>query len=45
MDDNGAAEDALRANQLDLLISNATGGVPLTVGLEVSKVANMAFAI
>lgn len=45
MDDNGTAEHTLGANQFDLLICDATSGIALAVGLEITKVANVALAI
>lgn len=45
MDNDGAAEHTLRADELDLLVRNATIGVTLTIGLEIAKVTDMALAI
>ena len=45
MDDNGAAEDALGADQLDELVRDGALGVALGVGLEVAQVADVALAV
>jgi hypothetical protein len=45
VDDNGAAEDALRADQLDELVRDGALGVALAVGLEVAQVADVALAV
>ena len=45
MDDDGAAEDALRADQLDELVRDGALGVALGVGLEVAQVADVALAV
>jgi len=45
VDDNGAAEDALRADQLDELVRDGALGVALGVGLEVAQVADVALAV
>jgi hypothetical protein len=44
-DDDGAAEHALRADQLDELVRDAALGVALGVGLEVAQVADVALAV
>ena len=43
--DDRPAQDALRPDQLDLLVRDGALGVPLAVGLEVAKVADVAFAV
>ena len=43
--DDGAAEDALRADQLDELVRDAALGIALAVGLEVAQVADVALAV
>ena len=45
VDDDGAAEDALRADQLDELVRDGALGVALGVGLEVAQVADVALAV
>jgi hypothetical protein len=45
VDDDGAAEHALRADQLDELVRDAARGVALGVGLEVAQVADVALAV
>ena len=45
MDDDGAAEDALGADQLDELVGDGALGVALGVGLEVAQVADVALAV
>jgi hypothetical protein len=45
VDDDGAAEHALRADQLDELVRDAALGVALGVGLEVAQVADVALAV
>lgn len=45
VDDNGAAEDALGADQLDELVRDGALGVALGVGLEVAQVADVALAV
>jgi len=42
VDDDGAPDDAVLANQLDLRVTNAPLSVPLRVGLEVAQVSNVA---
>lgn len=43
--DDGAAQHALRADQLDVLVGHAARGVALAVGLEVAKVADVALGV
>lgn len=43
--DDRSAQDALRPDQLDLLVRDGALGVPLAVGLEVAEVADVAFAV
>lgn len=43
--DDGAAEDALGADQLDVLVGHGALGVALGVGLEVAQVADVALAV
>jgi hypothetical protein len=43
--DDGAAQHALRADQLDELVRDAALGVALGVGLEVAQVADVALAV
>lgn len=45
MDNDGAAEDALRADQLDELVRDGALGVALGVGLEVAQVTDVALAV
>lgn len=45
MNNNSAAKNALRADQLDELVRHAAGGVALGVGLEVAQVADVALAV
>lgn len=45
VDDDGAAEHALRADQLDVLVRDTALGVALGVGLEVAQVANVALTV
>ena len=45
VDDDGAAENALRADQLDELVRDGALGVALGVGLEVAQVADVALAV
>lgn len=45
VDDDGAAEDALGADQLDELVRDGALGVALSIGLEVTQVANVALAV
>lgn len=45
MNDNRAAEHALRADQLDELVGDGTLGVALAIGLEVTEVANVTLAV
>jgi len=45
VDDDGAAQHALRADQLDELVRDAALGVTLAVGLEVAEVADVALAV
>lgn len=45
VDNNGAAEDALGADQLDELVGDGALGVALGVGLEVAQVANVTLAV
>jgi len=45
MDNNGAANNALRADQLDKLVLDSASRVSLAVGLEVAKVAYVAYLI
>lgn len=45
VDDDGAAEDALGADQLDELVRDGALGVALGVGLEVAQVADVALAV
>ena len=43
--DNSAAEDALGADQLDVLVRDGALGVALGIGLEVAQVADVALAV
>lgn len=43
--DNGAAENALRADQLDELVRDRALGVTLAVSLEVAKVTNVTLRV
>jgi hypothetical protein len=43
--EDGAAQHALRADQLDELVRDAALGVALGVGLEVAQVADVALAV
>lgn len=45
VDNDGAAEDALGADQLDVLVRDGALGVALGVGLEVAQVADVALAV
>lgn len=45
VDNNGAAKDALGADQLDELVGNGAVGVALGVSLEVAQVADVALAV
>jgi hypothetical protein len=45
VDDDGAAEHAFRADQLDELVRDGALGVALGVGLEVAQVADVALAV
>lgn len=45
VDNDGAAEDALGADQLDELVGDGALGVALAVGLEVAQVTNVALVI
>ena len=45
VDDDGAAEDALGADQLDELVRDGALGVALSIGLEVAQVADVALAV
>ena len=45
VDDDGAAEDALGADQLDELVRDGALGVALSIGLEVAKVTDVALAV
>ena len=45
MHNNGASEDALRADQLDELVAHRTLCVALAIGLEVAQVADVAVAV
>ncbi len=45
MHDNGPTEDALRTDQLDLLVRDGALCVALAVRLEVAEVADVAFAV
>ena len=39
------ANDALRSNELDQLVLNASLGITLCIGLEVTKVTNVALLV
>jgi len=43
--DDGAAQHALRADELDVLVGHGALGVALRVGLEVAEVADVAFGV
>lgn len=45
VNDNGAANDALGANQLDQLVRGAALSVALAVGLEVTQVTDVALVV
>ena len=45
VDDDGAAEDALGADQLDELVGDGALGVALGVGLEVAQVTDVALGV
>lgn len=45
MHNDGAAEHALRTDQLDELVGDGALGVALAVSLEVAKVADVALAV
>jgi len=45
VDNNSAAENALGADQLDVLVGDGAFGVALGVGLEVAQVADVALAV
>ena len=45
VDDDGAAKDALRADQLDELVGDRALSVTLAIGLEVAQVTNVALVI
>jgi len=45
MHDDGAAEHALRADELDQLVGHGALGVALAVRLEVAEVADVALAV
>lgn len=45
MDNNGAAENALRTNQLDELVSDGALSIALAVGLEVAQVTNVTLRV
>jgi hypothetical protein len=45
VDNNGAAENTLRADQLDELVADGALGIALTVGLEVAQVTNVALLV
>ena len=45
VDNNGAANDTLRSNELNQLVLNASLSVTLGIGLEVTKVTNVALLI
>lgn len=45
VDNDGAAEDALGADQLDELVGDGALGVALSIGLEVAQVTNVALVI
>ena len=45
VNDNGATNDALGANQLDQLVRSAALSVTLAVGLEVTQVTDVALVV
>lgn len=45
MDDDGAANDALGANELDEVVGHGALGVALGIGLNVAQVTNMAVLV
>ena len=45
MDNDGAAKDALGANQLDELVGDRALSIALAVGLEVAQVADVAVGV
>jgi len=45
VDNNGAAENTLGADQLDELVTDRALGVALAVGLEVAQVTNVALLV
>jgi hypothetical protein len=45
VNNNGAAEDALRADQLDELVGDGALGVALAIRLEVAQVANVTLLV
>jgi len=45
VDDDGAAKDALRSDELDQLVGDGTLSVTLTISLEVAQVANVTLAV
>ena len=45
VDNDGAAEDALGADQLDELVGDGALGVALAIGLEVAQVTNVALVV
>jgi hypothetical protein len=45
VNNNSAAKNALRADQLDELVRDAARGVALGVGLEIAQVADVALAV
>lgn len=45
VDNDGTAEDALGADQLDELVGDGTLGVALTIGLEVAQVTNVTLRV
>ena len=45
VDNDGATEDAVVANQLDELVGNGSLSVALAVGLEVAEVTNVALVV
>lgn len=45
VDDDGAADDALGANELDEVVGHGALGVALGIGLNVAQVTNMAVLV
>lgn len=45
VNDNGTADDALGANQLDQLVRGAALSIALAVGLEVAQVTDVALVV